>query len=63
MLGALQDRAGGEALTRERVTLPDGDLLDLDWLIPSPCTRRGVLVLHGLEGSSRSPYITRLLRY
>ena len=63
VLGALQDRAGGEALTRERVTLPDGDFLDLDWLIPSPCTRRVVLVLHGLEGSSRSPYITRLLRY
>ena len=63
VLGALQDRAGGEALTRERVTLPDGDFLDLDWLTPSPRTGPTVLILHGLEGSSRSPYITRLLRH
>jgi hypothetical protein len=52
-------RAPALALRRERVELPDGDFLDLDW---GP-TRPGplVLVLHGLEGSSRSRYARGLL--
>lgn len=47
------------ALRRERVELPDGDFLDLDWTIG----RDGpiVLILHGLEGSSRSPYAAAML--
>ncbi len=48
------------ALRRERVTLPDGDFVDLDWAGGLP----GVpilLVLHGLEGSARSHYVTALL--
>lgn len=49
------------ALIRERVTLPDGDFLDLDWLAGPPPEGPVVLILHGLEGSSRSPYIQRLL--
>lgn len=46
-------------LTRERVELDDGDFLDLDWT----ARRAGpvVLVLHGLEGSSRSPYAQGML--
>ncbi len=46
-------------LRRERLELPDGDFLDLDWL-PSG---RGpiVLILHGLEGSSASHYALGLL--
>ncbi len=47
-------------LRRERLELPDGDFLDLDWT-----ERRGaplVVVLHGLEGSARSPYAAGLLR-
>lgn len=39
---------------RERLELPDGDFIDLDW------SENGsgpiVIVLHGLEGSSDSPY-------
>ncbi|WP_298135374.1 hydrolase [Acidiferrobacter sp.] len=62
LLGALCDRASGEGLIRERITLSDGDFLDLDWLSPRAHTGPVLLVLHGLEGSSRSPYITRLLR-
>lgn len=42
---------------RQRVSLKDGDFLDLDWYGPdqpqSPC----VLLLHGLTGSSDSLYI------
>ncbi|QKT04636.1 hydrolase [Ectothiorhodospiraceae bacterium 2226] len=47
-------------LHRERLELPDGDFLDLDW----NSRERGplALVLHGLEGSSRSGYARGLLR-
>ncbi len=41
-------------LTRERLELPDGDFLDLDW---TPLARGPlVIVFHGLEGSSHSRY-------
>jgi predicted alpha/beta-fold hydrolase len=40
---------------RERLDTPDGDFLDLDWF--GPATEPIVILLHGLSGSSRSPYI------
>jgi predicted alpha/beta-fold hydrolase len=41
---------------RERWTTPDGDFLDLDWLV-APVRSDTLLVLfHGLEGSSHSHY-------
>jgi predicted alpha/beta-fold hydrolase len=43
------------------VDTPDGDFLDLDWLDGPPGTPL-LLVLHGLEGSARSHYVTGLLR-
>jgi hypothetical protein len=47
------------ALRRERLELPDGDFLDLDW---TPGDRGPIaLILHGLEGSSDSPYARGLL--
>ncbi|MEK7734280.1 MAG: hydrolase, partial [Pseudomonadota bacterium] len=48
------------SLRRERIELPDGDFLDLDWTEGD----RGpiVLVLHGLEGSSRSKYALGLMK-
>lgn len=47
-------------LRRERVELPDGDFLDLDWAVGG----RGpvVLLLHGLEGSAESNYAAGLLQ-
>ena len=47
-------------LRRERLELPDGDFLDLDWTdnIHGPI----VIVLHGLEGSSDSKYARGLLK-
>jgi predicted alpha/beta-fold hydrolase len=62
-------RRGRVPLTRERVSTLDGDFLDLDWL-PGPPAAPGpspsaplLLVLHGLEGSARSHYVTGLLRH
>lgn len=48
------------ALTRERVELADGDFIDLDWVNPGDGPI--VLILHGLEGSSQSPYASGLLQ-
>lgn len=49
------------ALRRERWQLPDGDVLHVDRL-PAPPDRPHLIVLHGMEGSSRSPYVAALLR-
>ena len=39
---------------RERLELPDGDFLDLDWLRQQ--SKQLAILTHGLEGSSRRPY-------
>lgn len=46
--------------TRTRLTTPDGDFLDLDWI--SAGASRVALVLHGLEGSSGRPYVRAMAR-
>ena len=57
----------GVALRRERIELPDGDFLDLDWPLvdggaASPARAPLVVVLHGLEGSARSTYAIEAYR-
>ena len=55
---ALARRRPSVTLVRERLELADGDFLDLRW-----CGSESgplVLLLHGLEGSSRSKYATAL---
>ncbi|WLG96161.1 hydrolase [Pseudomonas sp. FP198] len=47
---------------RERFWLDDGDFLDLDWHGPHSAEAPLVLVLHGLTGSSNSPYVAGLQR-
>ena len=47
---------------RQRIDLPDGDFVDLDWLMaagspPPDSPKPLVFLLHGLAGSSDSPYI------
>src|SRR5262245_16383845 len=52
------------AIRRERWETPDDDFIDLDWLMPrSVHSLEGpvVLILHGLEGCSRSKYVLGLL--
>lgn len=47
-------------LIRERLLLPDGDFLDLDWTSAKTETPI-VLILHGLEGSIESSYAKGML--
>ena len=54
-------RRGRPRLVRERLELPDGDFLDLDWNGPDTPGAPLALLLHGLEGSSASPYAWGLL--
>jgi predicted alpha/beta-fold hydrolase len=51
----------GLTLERERLELPDGDFIDLDW---SGKNQSGplVLILHGFEGSIQSHYSTGMLQ-
>src|SRR5581483_7556081 len=53
-------RRGRLPLRRERVETADGDVVDLDWLDAAGGAPL-LLVLHGLEGSARSAYVTGLL--
>jgi len=46
--------------TRERITLPDGDFLTLDWVKNN--SRKLVIVTHGLEGDSGRHYVTGMIR-
>lgn len=43
------------AYQRERLELPDGDFVDLDWLLDK--NKRLVVLTHGLEGNSDRQYI------
>src|SRR5262249_6617317 len=60
--GPLLRRGRAPALLRERVETPDGDFVDLDWLAGRGRGAPLVVVLHGLEGSSRSHYAVGMLR-
>ncbi|HEU5281270.1 MAG TPA: hydrolase [Gammaproteobacteria bacterium] len=49
-------------LERERLELPDGDFMDLDWMGRSETGQPLVIVLHGFEGSIESHYAKTMLR-
>ena len=42
---------------RERITLSDGDFLDLDWSYTNQKTSKLSIILHGLEGDAQRPYM------
>lgn len=51
------------AYQRERLELPDGDFLDLDWsLAQSARARKLGIISHGLEGDSNRPYVRGMAR-
>lgn len=43
---------------RERITLNDGDFLDLDWSFSETKSSKLIILLHGLEGNGQRPYMT-----
>ncbi|MEM1003493.1 MAG: alpha/beta hydrolase, partial [Bacteroidota bacterium] len=43
--------------TRERLTLFDGDFLDLDWSFTDSKSEKLIILLHGLEGNAQRPYM------
>lgn len=47
---------------RERLELPDGDFLDLDWSYTNKKTNQLIILLHGLGGDAQRPYITGTAR-
>lgn len=48
---------GGFVQKRERIDLPDGDFLDLDWSLANTPTKKVVILIHGLEGNAQRAYI------
>lgn len=48
---------------RERIGLPDGDFLDLDWTHTPEGSPRLVVLLHGLEGNAQRPYMLGSARH
>jgi len=46
---------------RERLTLSDGDFMDLDWSYSKEQSKKSeklIILLHGLEGNGQRPYMT-----
>jgi len=61
VLGRLLRPRQTPSLRRERWTTPDGDFVDLDFTPDVDPSSPMVLVLHGLEGSSRRGYVRTAL--
>ncbi len=53
---ALFRKVEGLEFKTERIDTPDGDFLDLDWVL-NHGSKKLAVVCHGLEGSSRRPYM------
>lgn len=54
---ALMRKVDGPEQIRERITLPDGDFLDLDWSKADRPAEKVLVLLHGLEGNAQRPYM------
>src|SRR5687767_3373318 len=63
VVGRILRRSDTEPFRQERVELPDGDFVDLHELPHHlPDASPVALILHGLEGSSRSNYVATVSR-
>lgn len=51
------------AFNRERLHLPDGDFLDLDWIPSLTSTKKLTIQLHGLEGNAQRIYMHGQAKY
>lgn len=57
---SLLRRVSMPAYQRERITTPDDDFLDLDWIKQG--SSKLMIISHGLEGSSDRPYVRGMAR-
>lgn len=53
----LRRKVEGVSQERERLTLADGDFLDIDWSFAAQKTKQLAIILHGLEGNAQRPYM------
>lgn len=60
IIPSMTRRIEGVDYLRERITLPDGDFLDLDWMKGD--SNRLLIITHGLEGNSDKHYVKGLAR-
>jgi uncharacterized protein len=60
LLPALLRKVTGVAYQRERIATPDGDFLDLDWVVKG--SPRLAVIAHGLEGSSQRAYVRGMVK-
>lgn len=58
VFSGLARKVDGVLQTRERISLRDGDFLDLDWSYAEEKSNKVIILLHGLEGHAQRPYIT-----
>ncbi len=54
---AIFRKVAGINYSRERVSTPDEDFLDLDWSLVDTSDKKLVIISHGLEGDSKRPYV------
>ncbi len=54
-------RPKGVSYERERLTLPDGDFVDVDWSTTG--SHKLVIFSHGLVGNSGTPYVVGMVKY
>ncbi len=50
-------KVNGIEQKRERITLNDGDFIDLDWSFCKEKTNKLIIILHGLEGDAQRHYM------
>lgn len=55
-------RVEGIQYNRERISMSDGDFLDLDWSYAHLKTKRLAVLTHGLLGNSQRPYMLGMAR-
>ncbi|MEM9856890.1 MAG: alpha/beta fold hydrolase [Bacteroidota bacterium] len=61
IMPSLCRKVNGVKYHRERIDTPDGDFLDLDWCHST--SKNLVIITHGLEGSSKRPYVLGMAKY
>jgi predicted alpha/beta-fold hydrolase len=57
MYAGLLREINGLVQSRERIHLPDGDFMDLDWSYAKQASKKVTILLHGLEGNAQRAYI------